>query len=264
LVEKQFNHPLHGLDRDIEAAISKIDKKLRDLGHQRELILAGEPVEEPAAPPISSVTPRALRLPKFYIDKAVERVPVPAELGLMLTDTAHLDEYCRLVDAHYAKGAMHDIEQVVRECVEGFRERGSDHERAFSQSLYFGLCKAAATLQAQINGCMHFQTHRRREIEVRVDALEKRGEAAEKPDLIAELEKRIKSLEAHIEDNPPIIYRGVWTEGVFEKNNAVTSGGSLWIAKRRTSSQPHLPTGGAETDWQLACKRGRDGKDFIK
>jgi hypothetical protein len=185
----------------------------------------------------------------------------------MLTETAHLDEYCRLVDANYAKGAMHGVEQTVVECVKGFQERGADSERAFTQSLYFGLIKAVATLQAQIDGSMHFQTNRRREIEDRLAALEKRGESSGSTDTNAALQKRIEQLEQSLIDNPPFKYLGPWTEMEYSKNDTVTHGGSLWIAKRRTRSKPEVNTGAAELDWQLAVKRGRDGrdaKDFVK
>lgn len=51
-------------------------------------------------------------------------------------------------------------------------------------------------------------------------------------------------------------YRGVWREGAHKAGDAVTWGGSLWIAQRDTEAKP-------ETDdsWRLAVKKGRDGKD---
>lgn len=42
----------------------------------------------------------------------------------------------------------------------------------------------------------------------------------------------------------------------YEKGDAVTHGGSYWIAKADTNGTP-----GKSDDWRLAVKRGRDGKD---
>lgn len=56
---------------------------------------------------------------------------------------------------------------------------------------------------------------------------------------------------------PAIIDRGVWREGRFQRGDAVTWGGSLWIAQCDTGEKPE-----AGADWRLAVKRGRDGKDY--
>lgn len=53
-----------------------------------------------------------------------------------------------------------------------------------------------------------------------------------------------------------VLDRGVYKAGQeYAKGDAVTWGGSLWIAQKETSAKPE---GG---DWRLAVKRGRDGKD---
>ncbi len=57
--------------------------------------------------------------------------------------------------------------------------------------------------------------------------------------------------------SPAIIYREVWREGAYEAGDAVTFGGSLWIALRATSAKP----GDGSLDWRLAVKKGRDGRD---
>lgn len=58
---------------------------------------------------------------------------------------------------------------------------------------------------------------------------------------------------------PVITDCGVFKEGEqYVRGNAVTWGGSLWIAQRDTSSKPDAPDSG----FRLAVKRGRDGKDF--
>lgn len=57
-------------------------------------------------------------------------------------------------------------------------------------------------------------------------------------------------------DFPVVLDRGVFkADGTYERGDAVTWGGSLWIAQRSTSSKP-----GDGDDWRLAVKRGRDGK----
>jgi hypothetical protein len=56
---------------------------------------------------------------------------------------------------------------------------------------------------------------------------------------------------------PHTIYRGVFADGtVYQRGDAVTWGGSLWIAKERTTDKPEVSKA-----WQLAVKRGRDGRE---
>lgn len=57
-------------------------------------------------------------------------------------------------------------------------------------------------------------------------------------------------------DVPVVIDRGVWREGQYAKGDAVTWGGSLWIAREATAEKPETSAA-----WRLAVKRGRDGKD---
>ena len=54
-----------------------------------------------------------------------------------------------------------------------------------------------------------------------------------------------------------VIDRGVYRAGEYLSGDAVTYGGSLWIAQRDTHEAP----GSGSKDWRLAVKRGRDGKD---
>lgn len=59
---------------------------------------------------------------------------------------------------------------------------------------------------------------------------------------------------------PAVIYRGVWQDGqTYEKGDAVTFGGSQWIAKDTTTDKPDEHVGAGRA-WQLAVKKGRDGK----
>src|SRR3990172_6022035 len=58
---------------------------------------------------------------------------------------------------------------------------------------------------------------------------------------------------------PMVIYRGVFAEGqTYAVGDAVTAGGSVWIAKQATSAKPGLPSEESRA-WQLAVKKGRDG-----
>jgi integrin beta 3 len=53
------------------------------------------------------------------------------------------------------------------------------------------------------------------------------------------------------------IHRGIFKkDALYEVGDAVTWGGSAWLAKKDTNAQP-----GTNTDWQLIVKRGQDGKD---
>lgn len=57
---------------------------------------------------------------------------------------------------------------------------------------------------------------------------------------------------------PVIIDRGVFKAGeAYKRGDAVTWGGSLWIAQKETGEKPDSP----ESGWRLAVKKGRDGKD---
>ncbi len=57
---------------------------------------------------------------------------------------------------------------------------------------------------------------------------------------------------------PVPLYRGVYAAGTdYVKGDAVTFGGSLWIATDATNEKP----GAGETAWRLAVKAGRDGRE---
>ena len=68
------------------------------------------------------------------------------------------------------------------------------------------------------------------------------------------LEERVKALEA----KPTMRYYGVWKGDVaYEVGDVVTHDGSAWVARSANTSTKPSTTG----DWQLAVKRGHDGKD---
>lgn len=55
---------------------------------------------------------------------------------------------------------------------------------------------------------------------------------------------------------PTVIDRGVWREGeTYQRGDAVTWAGSLWIAQEETQEKPDSGKG-----FRLAVKKGRDGK----
>jgi hypothetical protein len=58
---------------------------------------------------------------------------------------------------------------------------------------------------------------------------------------------------------PAMVYKGVWKEsnGAYKKGHTVTQSGSLWVCLKATETKP-----GSSDDWQLAAKRGTDGKDL--
>lgn len=57
---------------------------------------------------------------------------------------------------------------------------------------------------------------------------------------------------------PALIEAGVWLHGKsYEQGDGVTCGGSYWIALKDTIERP----GDNNSDWRLAVKKGRDGKD---
>lgn len=57
---------------------------------------------------------------------------------------------------------------------------------------------------------------------------------------------------------PTVVDRGVYKAGEsYDPGDAVSWGGSLWIAQQETTAKPDT----ADSGWRLAVKRGRDGKD---
>lgn len=58
-----------------------------------------------------------------------------------------------------------------------------------------------------------------------------------------------------------VVYRGVYTVGhTYERGDAVTYAGSVWIAKQATVVRPDEHTADGVRDWTLSAKRGREGK----
>jgi collagen type III alpha len=66
--------------------------------------------------------------------------------------------------------------------------------------------------------------------------------------------EQVKSFEMKM---PITLDRGVWHAGDYERGDGVTWNGSWWICQADTQTKP----GDSNSDWRLAVKRGRDGKD---
>ena len=58
---------------------------------------------------------------------------------------------------------------------------------------------------------------------------------------------------------PGLTYHGVWKSGDYLKGDSVTYGACQWVALEDTSDKP-----GEGKGWQLAVRKGRDGKDAPK
>lgn len=54
---------------------------------------------------------------------------------------------------------------------------------------------------------------------------------------------------------PAMIYKDVWREGEYEKQDCVTLSGSLWVAVEATQTRP-----GESKDWRMVAKKGGTGK----
>jgi len=72
------------------------------------------------------------------------------------------------------------------------------------------------------------------------------------------LKGRIEALEKEVEalqERGALKYCGTFKAGTdYEKGDAITYGGSLWVALNDTTAEPPGP------DWCLAAKKGKDGR----
>lgn len=82
------------------------------------------------------------------------------------------------------------------------------------------------------------------------DGVDDRFKALEQS--VDKLQARIKTLESK-----QVSYEGVWAaDKTYRRGMMVTDHGSIWHARRSTKARP----GGGNSDWQLAVKRGQDGR----
>ncbi len=86
-----------------------------------------------------------------------------------------------------------------------------------------------------------------------MDGVKKRN--GERDTKIEALETKVRELEARPTGAK---YCGVWQDSLeYMRDDAVTKGGSLWIAKHNhVKSEPGVD----HVSWQLAVQRGRDGR----
>jgi hypothetical protein len=93
----------------------------------------------------------------------------------------------------------------------------------------------------------------------KVFALELAGLINEKLELeLAPLRRRVETLEQR---DRALVYRGVWVpDQQYFEGNFATFDGSLWHCNRTTRAKP----GDGTADWQLAAKRGANGKDGVR
>jgi hypothetical protein len=99
----------------------------------------------------------------------------------------------------------------------------------------------SAALQAVMKGIAAVLKERFAVSDHRIDAIEQR---------IRELEQRPRGIE----------YQGVWEASrTYQAGDAVTVVGSLWICR---SVNTGMRPGESSHAWQLAVKKGRDGRDY--
>jgi hypothetical protein len=239
--------PGKGLDVSVSAAIGRIDAKRRELVKRRELILAGDAVDEEPKAKSTAPASSALRRP-FRVSKKDRSDPLAPRIGEDRLSTEHAAEFLGLVDAYIeAQGKWGEVEDSFDKMKEGMAP--NDSQRAFTMSLYMAIVAEFSTLSANIKALFHFEANRRRELEDRIAGLEKLLTPSAN-----ELAKRVDVLEQQ-----QLRFEGVWTEKTYQKNSIVMCNGSAWCSKRVTRSKPD--TSVPEGDWQLLVRRGRDGKD---
>lgn len=106
---------------------------------------------------------------------------------------------------------------------------GSDFDVRFSQAVFMAFAVRFAELEAQASAMMAFQALRRKQLEARIEELEKQ---------------------------PKLRYAGVWAAEVGNKaGEFVTWSGSMWYCNQDTTAKP-----GESEAWTLAVKRGRESK----
>lgn len=215
----------------IQTEIARLEK-LRE----REMVadLIGDQVPDEASP---SHIFRSSTIPPLPIELPLEQSADPLE-GLETLPSKGEDfeqfqkdlwSYC----VFRSQRIVHDTRNELAELpgkIDAGRRRVS-----FTQGIYSGMMLAIAHVmhEAKMIGAL---------------GRERRNQLEEK--LLA----RIEALEAR----PSTKYCGTWNDHtLYEAGNFVTHQGSVFHAKTSTRLRP-----GEGADWQLAVKRGRDGKDF--
>ncbi len=69
------------------------------------------------------------------------------------------------------------------------------------------------------------------------------------------LRQEVEALRKTVEERGALKYVGTFKlDTAYEKGDACTYAGSLWVARENTTARP-----GTGPEWQLAVKRGKDG-----
>ncbi len=193
---------------------------------------------------------------------------MPAELS---NEIEHL-----LVDLMHAEGAVKRArerlvarqEEIAKSLSDRYRrvpvsEEASARKAAAEElvTLFRGRYRSEITELAAVVVTEH---RRRAQILRKLDAYPQFGESAPAIDIAIEHDGERaftiktgggKALQFKL---PAIIDRGVWRgDGRYERGDAVTSDGSLWIAREDDPS--HEPGKGPQ--WRLAVTKGKNGRD---
>lgn len=74
--------------------------------------------------------------------------------------------------------------------------------------------------------------------------------------LVDELREKIAALEKKVEERGALKYCGTYKlDTDYEKGDACTYAGSLWVARENTTARP-----GTGPEWTLAVKKGKDAR----
>ena len=228
----------------------------------------------PAVAPKASSPPPVRRFTPTRRTKTVIENPIDPSLR---------DELVSLFKKYMTEDCIGRIEDDIHAVQDALAKQGSDAPREFRLGLYVGIVQTIARLDAQMAAMSEFQMRRRRELEARIDALERRRPtddlqpsndiegltkyytAAKLTPLIGAFNERLDKLEAMVaQPSKPDISllaeadRGVWREGgSYARGSIVTHKGHLWICHKDTSAQPDT----APTDWRMWIRKPRDGRD---
>ena len=232
------------------------DRRLKNLQAERRKLIEGVP----AAPGSTEQrkSPGALRMPFRITEKEGSEGRKKPQIDKPL-NYLHQEELQQIYKKHVEADVLERMEDEIQSVVVLF-SNGMDSQRAFTQSLYVAFLRALAGLQAELSTVAEFQMLRRRELESKISTLKAEQSRKDVPALAQQivamqpLMARIAALEAR----PTLQYRGVYDAAEeYSVGHFVTYDGSLWAAKISTRG---VEPGNGELAWQLAVKRGRDGR----
>lgn len=148
---------------------------------------------------------------------------------------------------------------------ESLTNSGDDGDRAIHVAAEFldEIRSSAAAMWKSPNAVASYTQGRDTELDLGIAIL--RGRSTQHQERFADLEARLAEMQARLEAAEQRVakgtlqYEGIWREdAAYERGATVTCGGNLWVALKDVA--PDLRPGGNDS-WQLAVKRGRDGRD---